>query len=142
MKYTKFFAATAAVLAVAGLAACDTEAPQTTSTVRDAIITETPVEASTGGLGRDEFIYITALDRGGVDYASTGDAINAGQAVCMTLDEGHTLQNLMIAFATTGEPMAPGIANEDAGSIAGAAISVFCPQHTDQMDQFIADWSN
>lgn len=143
-KYTKFGIGAAALLAAAGLAACDAGDPEPATASRDAIITETPIEANTGAASRDidETIYLAALDNGGVAYTSDDEAVAAGYAVCLTLDEGHALEALMIAFATADERMSPAISNTDAGFVAGAAITQFCPEHSGQMDQFIADWSN
>lgn len=151
---TKITATVAAALAAVGLAACDpatdttssastaTVEPVAENTVAGATWAAEPDDTLTQSQTTQERIYILALDANGVFYATEQQGIDAGKYVCKGLDAGFTLNQMMITYATYDEPLQPGVLAEDNGAIAGAGITAFCPEHTDQLDEFIATWGS
>ena len=149
---TKITATVAAALAAVGLAACgpatDTTAATSTAAAVEPIAetsaawTAEPDDTVTQSRTTQEAIYILALDANGVFYATEQQAVDAGQYVCDGLDTGFSLNQMMLTYALHDEPLQPGVLAEDTGAIAGAGITAFCPEHTDQLDEFIATWGS
>lgn len=149
---SKITALAAAALATIALAACE-PASNTTATTSSATIeraaatpsadwTAEPDDTVTQSSTTQEAIYILALDANGVFYATEQQAVDAGQYVCDGLDTGFSLNQMMLTYALHDEPLQPGVLAEDTGAIAGAGITAFCPEHTDQLDEFIATWGS
>lgn len=95
----------------------------TTTTTRDPY-PYTPTPAPADDTAGPEWAYIATLDIGTIYYSSEEAAIETGRQICDTLDEGADLIDIAVAAAGS-------YSIEDAGYITGAAISAFCPWHSE-----------
>lgn len=75
-------------------------------------------------------VYIGTLDLQDIYYSSEANAISAGRAICGELDRGLTFYEVGFAMMTHG-----GYGAGDSGYIVGAAITAYCPQHSDQLER-------
>lgn len=148
---TKITATVAAALAAIGLAACGPATDTTTETSTAAAVEpiaetsatwtaepdDTAAEAST----IIENIYIDVLDEQGAFYATEAQAIDAGKLLCFRLDNGENLSAIMWEYTLTDRPITGGVSTDSTGTIVGAGIPAFCPQHRDQLDSFVGTWA-
>lgn len=104
------------LLIVAGVAACssDSEAPTQPTT-------EVPSAAEPNQK------YLGILDRGGVPRTSDDEMIEIGRLVCNNLDLGMSKEAAGLPLYYPETEYSVG----EAGTIVGAAIIAYCPQHKD-----------
>lgn len=57
------------------------------------------------------------------------DLIDAGHGFCNMLDEGYTPREIFLSIATEFPEADPSYI----GTVAGAAVATFCPEHGDQI---------
>jgi hypothetical protein len=70
----------------------------------------------------DQGTYIHMLDTAGVEYSSPTNAMIMGEAVCSTLEEGRSGQQIADAIVH-GD-----FSSKDVGKIVAAAVIGLCPQ--------------
>jgi len=130
------------VLAAAALAACSTQAPETTTeapeTAQEPAVEETVVE---DGLSVTESVYVDVVRSyypEELSPYSDDDLINLGNAVCTDLSEnGVNFYDVLVTFAENGEPW-----STVGGVLTGAAVPAFCPEYNDEMEEFISEVEN
>jgi hypothetical protein len=83
--------------------------------------------------------YIAVLDSKGVQYPSTGKAIDLGMAVCSDLRQGAGLvsEGQDIVTASKGA-----VTPHDAGFIIGAAAATLCPDQNDRVQAEVAAYNH
>ena len=154
---TKIAALAAAGLAAIGLAACDPNleaAPLSTSSAMiEPAAEQAPADGSAATWTAEpddtvaeasttiEDIYIDVLDEQGAFYATEAQAIDAAKLLCFRMDNGENLSAIMWEYTLTDRPINSGVSTDSTGTIAGAGVPAFCPQHRDQLDSFIGTWA-
>lgn len=152
-KKTLYIAAPfAAVLLVAGLAAgCeDTGTTVVDNTQRTTVVESThvapsttvekpttsgkpkPTSTTTSALSDDdvETLFLTVV-RQEIPEAGA-ETVDLAKAICEGLDDGLTPRQVATALIEAGGPLS----NDKKGTILGAAVPAFCPQHNDAMQAF------
>lgn len=154
---TKIAALAAAGFVAATMAACDPSieaaSPSTSSATIEPAAEQSPAEGSAATWTAEpddtvaeasttiEDIYIAVLDEQGAFYATEAQAIDAAKLLCLRMDTGENLSAIMWEYTLTDRPINSGVSTDSTGTIAGAGIPAFCPQHRDQLDSFVGTWA-
>lgn len=74
-------------------------------------------------------VFIATLQRLGLSIKNRNSAIAAGRAVCVAIDAGNSVPDLLSNLMTEN-----GFTPQDAGHFLGTSIAAYCPQHTGLQD--------
>lgn len=149
-----------ASLALAGvvgfLAACGSTTPAPSVTVTatatetqkvESTVTETapapaprtvepePTQENTNTLGYKDSVFVDAIRKnysGSLDSVSDAQIIKLGKTMCTSLDKGNSIEDIILAAGDT-------IGYQNAGLFIGAAVPVYCPEHTGLVKKFLKD---
>ena len=122
-------------MAVVALAGCSTSVKESTSNAA-------PQQFVQPQISQDE-VYLQklhSLNNRILDSAQDGDLIVLGKKVCSVLDSGVTVSQLASAILNgfVSDGVTDPAAYQAGGAIVGAAVSVYCPQYTDQVQRYLA----
>jgi hypothetical protein len=84
-----------------------------------------PAHADPVELAGDDAGFLAALRQVGLDFASPGQAITSGKAVCTCLSNGESGLELVHDVKTHN----PGMDMESASNFAMIAAKFYCPEH-------------
>lgn len=115
----------AAIALTIGIGAC-------TSHTGDTGSDSTPSTTQTEEKTTDD-MYLDVLDDDGVPNVDSNrdNLIEMGKAACTDLDDGQSIEDL--ADQVVGN-LPDGWTYENVGTVIGAGIAAYCPEHQDQID--------
>lgn len=123
---------TAAIALALTIGACTSDFDSSTSDD-----TSTGSEQVTPEQSTDD-MYLQVLDDDGVPNvdANRHNLIELGKSACDDLDDGQTIEDL--ANQVVGN-LPDGWTYENVGTVIGAGIAAYCPEHQDQIDALEGD---
>lgn len=95
----------------------------------DAPVAAPPTSAAANVRAELETLYVATLQAQGVPVPDKAGAIASGRVVCAAFDRGADPVAFAVSFAKGA-----GLTVGQAGTVMGAAVAAFCPQHRAVID--------